>query len=136
MDNDKFAPRVDNTKMEKTGERNSKYSEWHRSLGPEYLAIDIDFVEYRRNKGIVGVLAVTGRCKDEGHIINSKKYIWERTEIERKIMKEISNKLNVPAYYVIHDDSLSIFHVHNLNKNLSEFEAMNTNQYSNFIKTL
>lgn len=30
---DKFAPRVDGTKTEKTGNRNTAYSLWHRSLG-------------------------------------------------------------------------------------------------------
>jgi hypothetical protein len=136
MDKDKFAPRVDNTKTEKTGERNSDYSLWHRSLGSDFLAIDIDFVEYRRDRGIVGFLAVTGKCVDEKHINNSKRFIWERTSLERKILETLSKAMNLPSYFVIHDNDLSIFHVHDLSKDLSEFIAMNQVTYGNFIKKL
>jgi hypothetical protein len=136
MDFKKFAPRVDSTKTEKTGERNTDYSLWHRQLSPQFFAIDIDFVEYREDRGIVAVLAVTGRCKDEKHIVNSKKYIWKRTKLERKILVEFSEKLTIPAYFVIHDDSLSIFHVHNLNKELTKFTKMNEKEYAEFIKAL
>lgn len=136
MDKDKFAPRIDNTKTEKTGERNSDYSLWHRSLGADFLAIDIDWVEYRKDRGIVGFLAVTGKCVDEKHIINSKRFIWERTHLERKILKSLSDSIKAPAYFVIHDNDLSIFHVHDLSKDLSVFQAMNKEEYSNFIKKL
>lgn len=119
MDNNKFAPRVENTKTEKTGERNSDYSLWHRSLGPEFLAVDIDFVDYRKDRGIVGFLAVTGRCKDEKHILI-----------------KLSIGMNVPAYFVIHDDALSIFHVHNLNENLETYISMDKEAYGSFIKKL
>jgi hypothetical protein len=136
MDKDKFAPRVDNTKSEKTGERNSDYSLWHRSLGPDFLALDIDWVEYRKDRGIVGFLAVTGKCVDERHIVNSKRFIWERTSLERKILSTLSQKLNVPSYFVIHNNDLSIFHVHDLSKDLKEFIVMNQETYGSFIKNL
>ena len=136
MDKDKFAPRVNQTKMEKTGERNSDYSSWHRTLGREYLAVDIDFVEYRQNRGIVAFLAVTGRLKDEKHRMNSKRFIWKRTAIERQIMTELSSKTGVPAFFTIHNNDFSIFHVHNLAEDLSKFERMNQNEYGEFIKLL
>jgi hypothetical protein len=118
------------------GERNSDYSLWHRSLGPEFLAVDIDFVEYRKDRGIVGFLAVTGRCKDEKHILNSKRFIWKRTAVERDILIKLSKGMNVPSYFVIHDDALSIFHVHNLNENLETYISMDKEAYGSFIKKL
>lgn len=136
MDRDKFAPRINQTKTEKTGERNTDYSLWHRTLGPEYLALDIDFVEYRQERGIVAFLAVTGRCNDEKHIINSKKYIWNRTKVERQILIELSMKMEKPSYFVIHDNDLSIFHVHDLRNKLSDYTKMNNQEYGEFIKNL
>ena len=122
-------------KLEKTGVRASNYSVWHRLLGPEYFAVDVDFVEYRANRGIVALLAVTGECNDEFHILNSKKYIWARTELERKILAELSAKLGVSAYYVIHTRDLSLFHVHNL-ADLGIFQVMGSQKYAKFIKDL
>lgn len=55
MDQNKFAPRVNQTKMEKTGERNSDYSAWLRTLGQEFLAVDIDFVIHDTNLSIFHV---------------------------------------------------------------------------------
>ena len=133
---EKFAPRIDNTKMEKTGERNSAYSAWHRSLGADYLAVDIDFVEYRKGRGIVAVLAVTGNCNDENHIQNSKKFIWARTSLEREILLNLSQKLSVPAYFVIHDNDLSVFHVHDLNIGLASYQRFDNTAYGTFIKQL
>lgn len=136
MDKDKFAPRVNQTKMEKTGERNSDYSAWHRTLGPKYLAVDIDFVEYRQDRGIVAFIAVTGRLNDESHIMNAKRFIWKRTAVERKIMLELSLKTGVPAFFTIHNNDLSLFHVHDLTKDLSEFKRMNQKEYGDFVKQL
>jgi hypothetical protein len=136
MDYSKFAPRVENTKTEKTGERSSAYSLWHRSLGPDFYAVDIDFVEYRADRGIVAFIAISGKCTDEKHIINSKQYIWERTKLERKILIELSDKINVPAFLVLHSEDLSVFHVHNLKDSQNTFKVMNLEEYSNFIKSL
>lgn len=136
MDNNKFAPRVEGTKTEKTGQRNSAYSLWHRSLGAEFLAVDIDFVEFRKGKGIVAFLAVTGECVDENHIINSKRFIWQRTQLEREILITLSSKVNVPSYFVIHNNSLTIFHVHDLSKDLTNYTKMNSEEYASFIKRL
>lgn len=136
MDKDKFAPRTGGTKGEKTGERNSEYSAWHRTLGPDYYAIDIDFVEYRMGKGIVAFMAVTGKCVDENHIMNSKPYIWQRTTMEREILLILSQKVNVPAFFVIHTNDLQIFHVHKIGDDLKEYKKMNRQEYGEFIKGL
>lgn len=136
MDENKYAPRVNQTKMEKIGERNSDYSAWHRTLGPEFLAVDIDFVEYRKERGIVAFIAVTGRLNDDKHILNSKRFIWKRTQVERNILIDLSNKTGLPAYFVIHDTNLSIFHVHDLSESLDTFKRMSQDEYGEFIKNL
>ena len=120
MSQDKFAPRIDGIKQEKTGIRPSEYSKWHRELGPEFLAVDIDYVEYRNDKGIVALIDVTGNMEDERHIINSKQYIWNRTVVQRKILSHLSKTLGVPAYFVLHTKDLKTFHIHDLNKNIEE----------------
>lgn len=137
MDYNKFTPRdSNNVKEEHTGYRTSDYSLWHRTLGKEYLSLDIDFVEYRSGRGIVAIMAVTGNCNDENHIKNSKKYIWKRTTIERDILISLASGINCPAYYIIHDNDLSVFHVHNLLEDLNDFTPMNKDQYAEFIKNL
>lgn len=137
MDYSKFTPRDNqNVKMEHTGLRTSEYSLWHRTLGKEYLMLDIDCVEYREGRGIVALIAVTGRCNNEAHIKNAKKFIWDRTNVERKILIALSQGINCPAYYVIHDNNLTVFHVHDLSEDLGKFQSMDRNQYAEFIKNL
>lgn len=68
-------------------------------------------------------------------MINSKRFIWERTKLEREILLQLSNKILVPSYFVIHDDTLSIFHIHTLPDTI-QFQKMNREQYGNFIKGL
>ncbi len=123
-------------KLEKTNSRQSPYNDWHRNLGQECYAIDIDWIEYRTNKGIVAIICTTGKLKDNNHIINSKPMIWTRTELERKIIKEIATKLNVPGYYVIHSEDLTEFHVHNLREDLKNYIRMGQKEYTDFIKNL
>lgn len=136
MDWDKFAPRIEGTKQEKIGGRPSKYSEWHRTLGAAFSAVDIDYVEYRKDRGIVALIDVTGNMVDEGHIVNSKKFIWRRTDVQRRVLSTISKALNVPAYFVLHTEDLSVFHVHDLGGDLTNFKKMSKQEYETFIKSL
>lgn len=136
MSEDKFAPRVDNVKQEKIAKRPSEYSEWHRTLGAEYLTADIDFVEYRRDRGIVAIIDVTGEMEDEGHLYNSKKYIWARTRMQRNILSAISKALNVPAYFVLHTKGMTLFHVYDLSDSTETPTRMTCEQYAAFVKKL
>jgi len=136
MKNSKFAPRVENTKCEKTGNRPKEYSLWHRSLGQEYFAVDIDYVEFRKGRGIVAFIAVSGEVNNEEHLNNSKKYIWIRTKVEREILSQLSIKTKIPAFFVIHTKDLTLFHVHNLREDLDKFTKMDQEEYSKFIKSL
>lgn len=123
-------------KEEKTFTRVSPYNLYRRNFGPPHYALDIDWIEYRPNKGIVALICTTGRLQNKQHIQNSKKFIWIRTKLERKIMKTIADKLKVKAYYVIHTEDLSYFEVFDLDYSLNNPEEMNQNQYSEFIKCL
>lgn len=124
-------------KEERTGERCSKYSEWHRTLGPEYHAIDIDFIEWRSERGVVGVLGVTGRLNNEEHIRASKQVIWNRTGLERTIMSQVGAAFGVPSFLVMHTADLSAFHVHEAAAPTPyEYRRMNREEYADFIKGL
>jgi hypothetical protein len=112
------------------------YSHWHRTLGKEYYQTDIDHVEYRTGKGIVAIIDTTSNFNDERHIINSKKYVWNRNQLQRKILLETANALNVPVYYVFHTNDFSVFHVHDLRKELDQYTAMTKDEYTFFICNL
>ena len=136
MGEDKFAPRIDNVKQEKIGKRPSEYSEWHRTLGSEYLTADIDYVEFRRGRGIVALIDVTGEMNDEGHLLNSKKFIWARTKMQREILSAMSKALGVPAFFVLHTKDMTIFHVYNLSDIAEKPLRMSCEEYTRFVKNL
>lgn len=136
MNGEKFAPRREGTKQEKLGERPSKYSEWHRKLGAEFFSLDIDFVEYRKNKGIVAFMAVTGKLNDVKHLENSKRFIWDRTGLEREILMELTRRTGIPSYFVIHTDDLTVFDVHNLAEPLDKFQRMSAAEHADFVRKL
>lgn len=123
------------SKQEKLGIRPTEYDYWHRTFGYEYFCVDLDFVECRRDRGIVALIDVTGNMNDEPHLINCKRFIWKRTELQRKVLLDISEALKVPAYFVLHTKDLSIFHVHTL-PNLEDFKKMDKDSYADFIKSL
>lgn len=128
---------INGTNTETIGERPSTYSLFRRS--PDFAGcyvVDIDFVEFRAGRGIVAVLGVTGRCKDEQHLINCKPFIWERTKAERKILMAVSDALHVHAYYVIHTEDLSVFHVHDLVTGNDPYRRMTREEYIKFTQAL
>ena len=112
------------------------YTEWHHTLGEQYYRTDIDHVEFRSNRGIVALIDTTARFKDEAHLINSKPYVWERSGMQREILTSTSKALGVPAYFVLHTDDLTIFHVHDLSRPLIEYTAMDEPTYRKFIMNL
>lgn len=134
----KFAERKEGTKQEKQGTRisASAYSQWHRTIGSEFCCMDLDYIEWRKGRGIVALIDVTGNLNDENHIINSKEMIWTRTEMQRDVLETLSKAIGVPAYFVIHTTDLSIFHVHNLAYDLKDFTSLSRYQYTEFVKSL
>jgi len=117
---------------ETTNNRPSEYSKWHRELGNEYTAIDIDYVEIRNGK--IRALICTTYCYSRQHIHLNKDVIFKRTEFERKIVIDMALKLGVPAYYVIHSIDMKDFLVVDLLKETNE--EMNEAEYVKFIKEL
>lgn len=124
------------TKEERTFKRVNNYSLWHRTLGSDYLSVDVDFVEYRAGRGVVALFGVTSGLENERHIINSLPFIFKRTTVEFKVMREIAVNLGVPAYYVIHTDDLKIFYVYKISGVEYICKIMNQEEYANFIKKL
>src|SRR3990167_79241 len=124
------------SKQETIRFRPTEYSEFHRTLGGDCYATDIDFVEFRPGRGIVGFFGVTGRLKDEKHLINSKPMIWARTEVERQILYQLSISTGKPAFLVIHTSDMNTFHVHNIKNSIDQFDKFNQEEYTQFIKKL
>lgn len=117
----------------------SSYSEWHRTLGPEYTAHDIDFVELRHDRGIVGIFSVTGNLNDKNHLENSKGYICNRSSFKMEVqsMRELSSLNRYKAYYVLYTKDMSVFDVWNVNESKEpKWKRMDQDQYNNFIKGL
>jgi len=133
-----FAERIDGTKQEKQGTRisASAYSKWHRTLGAEFCCMDLDYIEWRKDRGIVALIDVTGNLNDEQHIINSKPIIFQRTEMQREVLIDLGRAIGVPSYFVIHTKDLQCFHVHNLHKDIKDYTSMTQYQYEEFIKSL
>jgi len=116
-------------KPELTGERDLSYSRWHRTLGDSYYMIDLDSIEWRSGKGVVALIE-TARLQA---IVYKKKF-------QIKVMKELAQRLGVPAYLVLYNDELTLFEVYDLLSG-SEWSSctkkvMGRNEYSNFIKNL
>jgi hypothetical protein len=56
--------------------------------------------------------------------------------MQREVLTNASKALGVPAYFVLHTDDLTTFHVHDLSKSLDEYTAMDEPAYRNFLKSL
>ena len=123
-------------KEETTNTRPNGFSKWHRKLGEDYYAVDIDFVEFRKGRGIVAIIGVSGNFRDERHIVNSKSYVWKRTRLEQQVMRQLSFAQDVPCYYVLHNAAMTVFHVHNLWKGLKTYDRFSEWEMSKWIRQL
>lgn len=87
--------------------------------------MDIDFLEIRKNRGIVAV-------------IETKNMNGTLSFIQEKTMKELSSKLNVPAYCVFNNldrqEEPYVFKVLDINSN--SMKVMAEMEYKNFIEEL
>ena len=101
-------------------------------------ATDIDFVEWRSGRGIVALISVTGEMIDEAHMESCKKFIWERTEIEREILCTLAKSAGVPVYYVLHTSDMKTFHVYTLLDSnwRTTYERMDADMYRRFVEAL
>jgi len=121
-------------KPEFTGKRDLTYNKWHRTLGNPYYMLDVDCLEWRKERGIVAVVERSLYRKECGYsqrdIINFKKF-------EIKVITELSQKLKVPAYLVFYNEELTIFDVYKIENEKAIFwKTMNHEQYADFIRNL
>ena len=124
-------------RKESSNARSMDYSNWHRSFSHFCYAIDVDFVEYRINRGIVGLFGITGNFEDERHMINSKKYVLARNYVEREILKDLTKDQKFNAYLVLHTKDLTLFHVWNLTLHeVPLWQVYDKVQYQKFIEEL
>jgi len=118
------------TRQETSYQRPQDYNLWHRTLPDFCKAQDIDWIEYRINDDnqleIVAIIE-TGRW-------NKTKFVGNQI----RLVKQIANKLNIPAYFVEYainsDYDRNIFRVKNLDNNI--VHVMSNKQYSMFIMGL
>jgi len=76
------------------------FSVLHRTLSAEYMATDLDFVEWRKGKGVVGFIEV----KEEGSL-----GWWQET-----VHRRVSGGLNAPLYFIRHNRELTKFDVYDI----------------------
>ena len=82
-------------KPEYSYERDLSYSQWHRTLLPSCYALNLDWVEIRRNKdGGTQIVALLEEKDDRAKPLNE----WRKS-----IFLQIAKALNIPAYIVYHN---------------------------------
>ncbi len=111
-------------KKETTGERDLKYSRWHRTLPENCLAMDIDWVEWRddKPKALIEVSKINPETvgPSEDPYKKTLYYVLRRTYFQRKCLLYIANKLNIPAFIVVYDDELKNFLVCKIDEDLNK----------------
>ena len=114
------------------------YSRWHYGLDWACKCWDLDYIEIRRSEDgeqeFRAFLEVTGNLRTEADIVAATsrahpQCIFNRLDLQRTILREMSGRFNVPAYLVIHTTDLSCFRVYDLSYdlllrcNLEEYES-------------
>ena len=84
-----------------------RYRIFHHSFGDNCWSFDIDGIEHRRGRGVVGVF----EYKTDG--------AREISETRRRIMREIADYYKVEAYLVNLEPSMELFSIYRLMNDLS-----------------
>lgn len=89
------------TKAEVTGERDLRYSGWHREKLPTWCyCTDLDFIEVRGNPdGSIRIVA----------FIEVKGQTGFLTGFQKKVFDELTKISGVPYYVVKHNDDMTEF---------------------------
>ena len=113
--------------------RDLRYSNWHRTLPDFCYCIDFDFVEWRSGRGIVAIIEVAVRDTNQS-LANQ----LDRKQFEAKILYEAARKLNVNAYIVFYNESLSAFWIFIPYEDgrTSLLKVIGEQEYEEFIKNL
>lgn len=119
-----------------------EYAEWRRNQDHSSWFTDIDYVEYRDDRGVVAFLEVTGKFKNEQNMLAGMPKMRLRLERRIEVFKQIASALGVPYYLIVHDINVSVFHVYTIlyddgsEGNLNEYKRMTPEQHKKFIQAL
>lgn len=96
------------------------YSDWHRTLAPNLLMLDVDFIEWRYRNGElapVGVMEVTrvdqGRTVDK-YYTDAILQRFEQRDLQAQAARKVAAALKTKAYIVLFRQDCSEFWVYNL----------------------
>jgi hypothetical protein len=109
------------TKPEITGVRDLRYSLWHRTIGPEVYATDLDFIEWRNGRGVVA-------------LIEAKQGRGRLSDFQRKVFCELSQRAKIPFYVVRYDETMTRFTVMRLPDNYAD--ELSKEEYVDWLKKL
>lgn len=117
---------------ERTNQRASDYSHWHRTLPNLCYMIDFDSVEWRSDRGIVAVIETAYRYETQ-----TLTQQLETKKFEIKVLSEVSKTTNWKCYIVFHNENLTTFWIFQIiNDQAKWWQTIGPNEYSLFIQNL
>lgn len=126
----------DGIKQESTSLRPNNYSKWHRTLNKNCYAYDVDFVEYRQNRGIVGIFE-TKQFKDLEDLKKNKDFVINQSHTQIKVYRLITIDKIYSSYFVLHTADMTHFEVWNISKDTRPiFKIYNEEGYRTWIEML
>lgn len=111
-----------------SGLRDDRFQNWHKvSINSNCFCTDLDFVEIRKNRGVVALI----EAKKIGWFLGPK-------SLQRIQFPDMAEKLGVPFYFVQYAPDLTKFIVwHNIGTTKKErSEEMSQKEYIKFIEEL
>jgi len=120
-------------RQEQSFKRPSIYSEYHRTLPNWCYTIDVDWLEWRNNRGIVAFIETAVKLPE-----TNPSSILQTKEFEFKVLSELRRRTKIPTYLTIHTENCENFWVYSINENGNTIfiKSMTKLEYDNFIKTL
>ena len=114
------------TRPEYSGKRDLTYSKWHRTIGEECVATNLDYIEVRYGK----IKAIIEEKDDRAMGVKN----WQM-----RVFKEVASVLKVPLYIVFHNCAYTPqngwkFRVIDINKKQTYF--FTEEQHKKFLKNL
>ena len=116
---------------------NLVYSQWHRTLGYSYFAMDIDYIEIRNDLPIALIEVSTctssiPTCEGPHGVFN--RFLKETGGFQFEVSWWVAKWLEIPAYVVCMDNNKNRIHILSLNNGNSC--SMSTKDYYQFIALL
>lgn len=120
------------------------FKKWHRLLGREYYAQDVDLIDYRYYRGRIryaAIMELTKCFNDNGpdeDYLNSLLSRWRDRDGQAKVMVDIASRLSAPLYIVLFTvklDSPDLFWILSVEK-LKWWSAVPPDRVANWIRHL